>query len=120
MIGDADVLDVVWLAGLLEGEGAFDLQRGRYPRVRLAMTDRDVVGRAAALFGATVRLTLRPAPSTPIWHAETQGPRAVEVMRAVLPYMGARRSGKIAAILSEHARDSIGSGAAYGRPLSPS
>lgn len=118
MIADADRDDVVWLAGLLEGEGSFDLQRGRYPRVRLAMTDRDVVGRAATLFGSSIRLTLR-VPHKPTWHAEIQGERAVEVMRAVLPFMGARRSQRIAEVLSAHAFRNARSevGAAYGRDL---
>ncbi|OZV74754.1 hypothetical protein CA850_29695 [Micromonospora echinospora] len=90
---------MIWLAGLLEGEGAFDLQRARYPRVRLAMTDRDVVGRAATLFGCSVRLSLKPAPHKPMWHAEVQGPAAEAVMRAILPHMGARRSERIASVL---------------------
>lgn len=94
-----DKFDVVWLAGLLEGEGTFDLHRGKYPRVRVAMTDRDVVGRAATLIGARVRLSLKPAPYKASWHAEVSGEKAAEVMRAVLPYMGSRRSAKIAAIL---------------------
>ena len=117
MIADADRDDVVWLAGLLEGEGTFDLHRGKYPRVRVAMTDRDVVGRAATLFGSSIRLTLKPAPTSPLWHAEIQGGPAAEIMRAVLPFMGTRRSGKIAEILSEYARETIGTGQAYGRVL---
>jgi hypothetical protein len=100
MIPQADHEDVIWLAGLLEGEGAFDTHRGKYARVRLAMTDRDIVGRAATLFGSSIRLTLRPAPKTSTWHAEVQGPRAEAIMRAVLPYMGARRSSKIAEVLA--------------------
>lgn len=95
--------DLLWLAGLLEGEGCFDLHRGRYPRVRLGMTDRDVVGRAATLFGSRVRLTLKPAPASATWHTEISGSRAEEVMEAVLPFMGARRSAKIATVLG-HAR----------------
>ena len=95
--------DLLWLAGLLEGEGCFDLHRARYPRVRLGMTDRDVVGRAATLFGSRVRLTLKPAPATATWHTEVSGARAEEIMEAVLPFMGARRSAKIATILG-HAR----------------
>lgn len=118
MINDATHDEVVWLAGLLEGEGAFDLHRQRYPRVRVAMTDRDVVGRAARLMGSTVRLTIRPQPYKPIWHAEISGQPAVDVMSAVLPYMGARRSSKIASILGARAGDSIGRGAAFGRVLS--
>lgn len=91
--------DVLWLAGLLEGEGTFDLHRGKYPRVRVAMTDRDVVGRAATLLGANVRLSMKPAPYKATWHAEVSGEKAAEVMLAVLPFMGSRRSGKIAEVL---------------------
>jgi hypothetical protein len=119
VIADADRDDVVWLAGLLEGEGTFDLHRGKYPRVRVAMTDRDVVGRAATLFGSSIRLTLRTAPHRPMWHAEIQGQKAVLVMRAVLPFMGARRSAKIAEILSAHglSANGPGYGQAYGFAL---
>lgn len=99
--GDRD--DLLWLAGLLEGEGAFDFHRGRYPRIRLGMTDRDVVGRAATLIGSRVRLSLRPAPAQATWHTEVSGKRADEVMRAILPFMGSRRSGKIATILGHAA-----------------
>lgn len=117
MIAAADRDDVVWLAGLLEGEGCFDLQRGKYPRVRLAMTDRDVVGRAATLFGSSIRLTLKSGEK-PTWHAERQGAAAAEIMRAILPFMGARRSQRIAEILSK-ARWFEGAyvAEAYSRPL---
>lgn len=96
--GDRD--DLLWLAGLLEGEGAFDLHRGRYPRIRLGMTDRDTVGRAASLMDSKIRLTLRPTPNKPTWHAEISGEKAAAIMREILPFMGARRSQKIAEILS--------------------
>lgn len=99
--GDRD--DLLWLAGLLEGEGAFDLHRGKYPRIRLGMTDRDVVGRAATLIGSRVRLSLRPAPAQATWHTEVSGTRATEVMRALLPFMGSRRSGRIATVLGHAA-----------------
>lgn|SRR5690606_7769933 len=91
--------DLIWLAGLCEGEATFDLHRGKYPRVRLAMTDRDVIGRAALLLGASIRVTFRPAPNKATWHTELSGTRAAEIMRQLLPHMGARRSAKIAEIL---------------------
>lgn len=118
MIAAADRDDVIWLSGILEGEGCFDLQARRYPRVRLSMTDRDVVGRVATLFGSTIRLTLKGG-AKPTWHAERQGPAAVEIMRAVLPYMGSRRSQKIAEILSHVAWASgeMTAPKAYGYPL---
>lgn len=95
--GDRD--DLLWLAGLLEGEGTFDAHCGKYPRIRLAMTDRDVVGRAASLMDTTLRLSLHPAPVKATWHSEISGPRAAQIMREVLPHMGARRSAKIAEVL---------------------
>lgn len=91
--------DLLWLAGLLEGEGSFDLHRGKYPRIRLGMTDRDVVGRAATLLGGRVRLSLKPKPNKATWHVEVSGAKATEAMAWVLPHMGARRSARIAEIL---------------------
>lgn len=102
--------DLIWLAGLLEGEGTFDSHRGKYPRVRLAMTDRDVVGRAASLMDTGIRLSLHKAPAQPTWHAEVSGARAAEIMTAILPYMGTRRSGKIATILSTYEFETKGNG----------
>lgn len=95
--------DLLWLAGLLEGEGSFDAHRGKYPRIRLAMTDRDIVGRAASLMGAEFRLSLHPAPAKATWHTEISGERAAEIMREILPFMGARRSQRIADVLGVHA-----------------
>lgn len=91
--------DALWLAGLLEGEGTFDLHRKKYPRVRVGMSDRDVVGRAATLMGAQVRLSLKPYPNSAMFHAEISGTKAVVIMEEVLPHMGARRSAKIATVL---------------------
>lgn len=92
--------ETVWLAGLLEGEGSFDAHRGKYPRIRLAMTDRDVVSRAAALMGSRLRLSLHAAPAQPTWHTEISGEKAAEIMRELLPFMGTRRSGRIASVLA--------------------
>src|SRR5690606_21828315 len=91
--------DLIWLAGLCEGEATFDLHRGKYPRVRLAMCDRDVIGRAALLFDASIRVTFRPPPNKATWHTEISGAKAADIMRQLLPHMGARRSAKIAEVL---------------------
>lgn len=99
--------DLIWLAGLLEGEGSFDLHKGRYPRIRVGMTDRDVVGRAATLMGAKVRLSLKPAPAKAMFHAEVSGERATALMRLLLPHMGARRSAKIAEVLGHATLDPV-------------
>lgn len=109
--------DLMWLAGLLEGEACFDLHRGKYPRIRLGMTDRDVVGRAATLLGGKVRLSLKPRPQAAMWHVEVSGAKAVALMRRVLPFMGARRSAKIAEILG-HSGVQEGSSGAPGPRMS--
>ncbi|MEV0267738.1 hypothetical protein AB0H43_03100 [Hamadaea sp. NPDC050747] len=115
MIERAPRDDVMWLAGLLEGEGTFDLHRGRYPRVRVEMVDRDVIGRAATLLGTSVRVTLKRKPFKSTWHAEVSGTRAEAVMRALLPHMGARRSARIAEVLG-HAPNTDKSAPAISRP----
>lgn len=97
--------DLIWLAGLLEGEGAFDLHRGKYPRIRVGMTDRDVIGRAATLLGGKVRLSLKPKPAKAMWHVEVSGAKALEAMTALLPFMGARRSAKIAEVIGHATLD---------------
>ncbi|AWY05721.1 HNH endonuclease [Microbacterium phage Gretchen] len=98
-----DRASLIWLAGLLEGEGAFDLHRQRYPRIRLQMTDRDVVARAATLMGTTVRASLKRPPASTTWNAEVSGERAATIMAALLPYMGARRSRRIGDTLAGYA-----------------
>lgn len=95
--------DLIWLAGLLEGEGTFDLHRGKYPRIRVGMTDRDVVGRAASLMGSRIRMTLSTVGHKATFHTEISGARAAAIMHELLPYMGARRSSRIGGILGLYA-----------------
>lgn len=99
--------DLAWLAGLLEGEGCFyalrnsDKQRYRYPAVDLKMNDEDVVRRASLLMGATwVTNTHPPTAKNTAYVTRVQGKRALQVMRLVLPYMGARRTAKIKELFS--------------------
>ena len=107
LLGDRD--DLIWLAGLLEGEGTFDLHRQKYPRIRLGMTDRDVVGRAASLMGSGIRMSIPLDGTRTMFHTEISGARAAEIMRTLLPQMGARRSGKIGQILGGYqTRDHTG------------
>lgn len=94
--------DAIWLAGLCEGEATFDLHKGKYPRIRIEMVDRDVVGRAANLMDTGIRLSLHPAPAKPTFHAEVSGQRAADIMEELLPFMGARRSGRIAEVLARY------------------
>lgn len=96
--------DAAYLAGLLDGEGCFDAPGGN-PRIRVKMTDFDVVFRAADLMGAT---TYVEPGNIHRWHsdllvAQTTGDNAVRVMREILPWMGSRRSAKITEIVTAQA-----------------
>lgn len=94
-----------WLVGILEGEGSFDLAKGRYPRIRLGMTDADVVRKAAGLMGSTVYTEFR-YPHKPMFRTEVWGARAADLMENLLPWMGARRSARVAEVLGEYRRQS--------------
>jgi len=106
--------ETAWLAGLLEGEGCFSVyDKGRRKPsivVGLCMTDKDVVLRACDLMGLN---RSKVGKRSPAGRSRNQGPGrdvsrwsnsyefkahaadAVRVMRAVRPYMGARRGAKI-------------------------
>lgn len=102
--------ETAWLAGLLEGEGCFYLQRARgywkrgYPALRLQMTDHDVVARAAALMGgARVQRREPGGPNAqPTFLISLMGWPAVDVMQAVRPLMGERRAAKIAELVDDY------------------
>ena len=103
-IAAASSTDVAWLAGLLEGEGSFYVYVGvrrLRPTISISMTDRDVVERATHLMGTGLYVLARREPhhKQPYMTSAT-GDRAVMVMKAVLPYMGERRSARIEAAIS--------------------
>ncbi len=108
------VEDQYWLAGLLEGEGCFLLAKstGRghryiHPRVDLAMTDEDVVRRAAAIMGTSVRRLADNQPSRrghsykPMWKTTLYSSRAYTLMHSLLPLLGERRQKKVKEIIAE-------------------
>lgn len=96
-----------WLAGLLEGEGCFwGYWRGPYfqPGISLAMTDRDVVARAADLFGTKVSdRSPDKRGNKPMWRCSVQSTRAARWMADLHEFMGERRRAKIESVLREWA-----------------
>ncbi|SRR5712691_1231394 len=93
-----DMKDVYWLAGLVEGEGCFYLhKRTKMPCIILGMTDRDVIERAAQIFGAQVYCmpVKRPAPRKTIWRINFAGTLAAEWMMTLYSLMGTRRKEQI-------------------------
>lgn len=97
---------IIWLAGLLEGEGCFtDTKSGvsghyRTPLLSLVLTDKDVLEAAALLIKRLGRRAptryrrMLPSGKT-AYQCQTTGLPAMMVMMGVLPYMGRRRSAAI-------------------------
>ena len=108
--------DLAWLAGILEGEGSFMIRKNGvggkiylYPTIAVSMTDQDVIDRVAAFFGTSVYEMpkyRRAGYANPKqqWKATLTGSRAAAMMQALLPWMGRRRSQKIAEILTEYSQ----------------
>jgi hypothetical protein len=107
-----DALDLAWLAGLLEGEGSFGLKKYKrkrggergYPIVKVKMTDRDVVERAAVLFGDSAVLVCPPPANYPHhkvqYRTEVTGSRARQMMCELRPMLGLRRQAQVDTALS--------------------
>lgn len=91
-----EIVDLAWLAGILEGEGSFlkapPSDPGR-PRISLQMTDEDVVARAAVLLGVKYSSSKdRKRPTwKPTFQLQVKGKRAAGLMRELYPQMGQRR-----------------------------
>jgi hypothetical protein len=91
-----------WLAGILEGEGCFNLVRNG--EIVIKMTDRDVIERVGRLFGDKKVLALpdpNPRHQTQ-YRVRLRGAPARKIMEQILPIMGERRAARIRAILAEH------------------
>lgn len=95
-----------WLAGILEGEGSFMAGSPSTPRmskIALRMSDRDVVERAAKIFGVAVTKNIpRQAHYKPMFQLKLSGKRAVEWMVILRPLMGIRRQGQIDAAIKAY------------------
>lgn len=88
--------DVYWLAGLIEGEGSFSLTRG-YPRVSVAMTDRDVIVHVCLLLCLPI---LGPynqnyPNAKQVYRCQVTGRRAVGIMLTLYQFMSERRQASI-------------------------
>lgn len=97
--------ELAWLAGLLEGEGAFCRPSPAHPRVALKMTDLDVVERAAAAFPGAGEIR-EQAPNgmgrKTLYRVEWNSAAAKDLIWAVLPMLGARRREQAAAMLADY------------------
>jgi hypothetical protein len=93
---------LLWLAGILEGEGSFLKpipSAPASPIVSCRMTDLDVVARVAAAFGTSIQSNDK-GPHKREFATLIRGARAVELMQILRPMMSARRQAAIDRALS--------------------
>jgi hypothetical protein len=98
-----NILDIAWLAGLLEGEGSFVFKGSRAtPCISLQTTDRDVLLRAAGIMEVKEQNFWRPggkASYKPVYTCRAHGTRAISWMMTIYSLMGERRQEKIREII---------------------
>lgn len=101
--------DIAWLAGILEGEGYFELSKSGYGkyldryqilRIGVTMSDQDVIIRAKNILGApSVQGPYLRKHFKPLYRTQVSGPLAIQWMMTLYVFMGARRREKIREII---------------------
>lgn len=94
-------LNIAWLAGLLEGEGTFHISKRKNALlIRVMMTDKDVVARAAVMFGSRITGPLKT--KTPkgnagklVFQTSVNGRWAAAWMMTLYKFLGERRRAKV-------------------------
>jgi hypothetical protein len=94
------MLDVSWLAGIIEGEGNFSFTDT--PKIKVKMTDEDIVRNVAHLF----KRPYYPEPKKEKHHKDLYyvsicGQPAIEWMFTLYSLMGIRRKNQILCIIQE-------------------
>jgi len=84
-------LDLAWLAGLLDGEGAFVIIREKNKtfsmRVMLNMADEETVNHVSRLIGYEDRVRDRPGTNRVQYHLVLHGRNALELILSIRPYL---------------------------------
>jgi hypothetical protein len=97
------IMDDRWLAGLLEGEGCFTVDKNNRVAIHLTMTDEDVILSACRIAGVgNVRGPYKWGDSRQqVWRWTVGNYEDVEVLlNRILPFMHYRRKEKIKELLS--------------------
>jgi hypothetical protein len=96
-----NIKDIIWLAGLLEGEGCFSLSTKRQaPTIGLKMTDEDIVTRARGILSPLSKITISLHPSKKTsYHFSIYGNLAAAWMMTLYSLMGRRRKERIRELL---------------------
>ena len=109
------ILDIAWLAGLLEGEGAFLFQKCKNwkgsLKIALQMSDYDIVARVANMFDRPCLGPYGPYNGSlqvkQTWQTYTTGSEAAAWMMTLYNFLGNRRREKIKELLLEWQKQQI-------------
>jgi hypothetical protein len=89
---------LIWLAGLIEGEGCFYTRKDKHgiPSFTLSMTDEDVIAYAADLLGCNYYTRQRrEANAKTVYTIQINGYKVIDLIHVLLPYMFSRRRQKM-------------------------
>ena len=91
--------DIIWAAGLIEGEGCFTLHSKNHPYFLLDSTDEDTIDKLKETFPFTTKRgpyqNKKNHNNKVRWRVDAFGPFAYAIMVAVYPFMQSRRKKKI-------------------------
>lgn len=82
--------DFFWLVGLLEGEGNFSITKNNIPRIRLQMTDLDIIARVANMLDIPIYTHEHKKPKKTMYEVSYGGEKASHLMQELFLYMGNR------------------------------
>jgi hypothetical protein len=95
--------ELAWFTGIFEGEGHIETMKRSTARLRIAMTDRDIIERLNTIFPGlpiAVRPAMKPREAhhnqpRPIYvWSVGRGEQVTEILRLMLPYLGERRAAR--------------------------
>src|SRR5437867_12970466 len=93
------VKDIIWLAGLLEGEGWFGFNQS--PRITINMTDLDVIERVRKIFRTNNKITTQNKARNykTSYYLSIFGDQAIQWMMTIYVLMGIRRQSQIREVI---------------------
>lgn len=97
-------MDLPYLAGLIDGEGSFTLERkgpkrSRHPKITISMNDKEAVEAVAQTFGGSLTKAHYPSQKTAKYTWYIGNSAAIELTKEVLPFLVIKRRQKVATLL---------------------
>jgi len=93
---------IIWVAGILEGEGCFNLHKGKYARIQLEMCDLDIIQRIRDIMDPSTNIRIKKYEKinhNTAYVIVINGQLAIEWMMTIYCLMGNRRKEKIREII---------------------